>query len=130
MIHRYDIFEYEMLALKNWFKSLTPPGVPQNPLTHRDMLVKMYIASPLYDTVEFNQEPQPSKRQKIMYLNSLGLKSRDIQKYTQSSPNTIQKVLKEDKTFVRPDNPDFDKLIEAWQRIRKLIPDEIFIKYL
>jgi hypothetical protein len=130
MIHRYIIFELEILALQNWIGEMTRLSRSVfNPDKELYRFLQEYTPNEkwlLLDTSYFRH----TQTIKVIYLKQIGMSYQFIQAKMGMSPNYIQKVLREGFLPQRPDNSLYDELIEEWKKLRPLLPNEIFIKYL
>lgn len=130
-LHEYTIFELEITALKNWLaatKSLS--GLQFN----RDKDLYQFLQSRLPD-VNWQQLDTNYFRYtvstKALYLLEMGCTYKQIQDALGLSPTTISKI-KKGYGFApsRPINTVYMLMIAEWKRLRPLLPNEIFVKWI
>lgn len=130
MIHPYLIFDFEMKAMRNFItevKKLEKPFV--NP--DQEFFSFMEKLIPSEHWTKFHFDLNATKKEKWVYLGSLGLSTLKIREVTGGSPNWIAEEIKNPSNY-RHYTPDesLDYLIEEWKKYRNLLPNEFFIKYL
>ena len=124
-LNKYVIFDTEMRALRKWVEDIT-------------LYNKVFFYTFMEDVVglklenyDINARQPISRHEKMKYLANMGLSPYKISKIMKAYVGTVHQVLADDRNvrFYR-ENPALDSIIEEWQKVRPLFPDEIFIKYL
>jgi hypothetical protein len=130
MIHPYLVFDFEMQAVRSFAAELAKlKKSVVNPDQEFFSFMDKIVPSPHWLRFEFDKNA--TRKEKWLYLHSLGLGVVKIRSVTKGSPNQIQEVISQ-KPNIRYYSPNesMDFLINTWQPYRKLLPNEFFIKYL
>lgn len=131
-VNEYLVFNTEMQALKEWLQYLHRIAAPNKLITSKlfTNFMQEHFNMDLSEIV-FSRIVPMNMSEKIKYLANLGLNKNEITKVTGKYHYTVDKTLREDNNvrYYQP-NEEMDKLMEQWEKVRPLIPNEIFINYL
>jgi uncharacterized protein YerC len=130
-LHEYTVFEIEMNALKKWLTAIKSVSrLHFNPDAEFYRFLQSRLPGVNWQELDTNQF-QYTDSTKALYLLESGCTYTQIQNALGLSPTTISKI-KKGYGFAptRPVNPTYMLMIAEWKRLRPLLPNEIFIKWL
>lgn len=143
MLHRYIVFQIELTCMRKWLSDI-------HHNTHRtsDQMLSGFLPEfmelPYWTFYRQLKLVRATKEEKILYLrfhapvpkkrdgsegNPLGINK--IAAFLNASNKTVEHTIKAGRNRRHiQEHPGVDELIKEWQKYKKYIPDEIFVKYL